>query len=95
MACCDYFEQSQRDDTIGEGEKDYREHVAAQKISFGEIFVVVAAVVMLAGMSMMHQTPTADGRITGSISSSYSRAPLGGSDRCDSDRHLLTQSCER
>lgn len=80
---------------MGEGEKDYREHVAAQKISFGEIFVIVAAVVMLAGMGLVHPKTSTDGRITGSISSSYSTAPLGGSFRCDDDRHYLKQSCDR
>jgi hypothetical protein len=93
MACCDFFEQSHRDEISGEGEKHYREHVAAHKLSFGEIFVVVAAVVMLAGMGLVHQTTSAEPRATGSISASYS-PPAGGSTRCDDDDHYLAQSCE-
>lgn len=93
MACCDFFEQSHRDEISGNGEKDYREHVAAHKLSFGEIIVVVAAVVMLAGMGLVHQNTSSEPQTTGSISASYS--PLaGGSTRCDDDNHYLAQSCD-
>lgn len=93
MACCDFYEESRRDEISGAGEKDYREHVAAHKLSFGEIFVVVAAVVMLAGMGLVHQTAPSEPRTTGSISTAYA-TPLGGSTRCDDDNHYLSQSCE-
>jgi hypothetical protein len=94
MACCDFFEQSQRDEISGEGEKDYREHVAAHKLSFGEIIVVVAAVVMLAGMGLVHQSASSEPQTTGSISASYSSPLAGGSTRCDDDNHYLSQSCD-
>ncbi|MET0747983.1 MAG: hypothetical protein ABWY49_07315 [Rhizobium sp.] len=93
MACCEFFEQSHRDEIAGDGEKDYREHVAAHKLSFGEIIVVVAAVVMLAGMGLVHQNTMTEPRTTGSISASYV-VPGNGSTRCDDDNHYLAQSCE-
>jgi len=93
MACCDFFEQSHRDEMSGEGERDYREHVAAHKLSFGEIIVVVGAVVMLAGMGLVHQNASTEPRTTGSISASYT-GPAGGSTRCDDDNHYLAQRCE-
>ena len=93
MACCDFFDQTHRDDQSSGGEKDYREHVAAYKLSFGEIVVVVAAVVMLAGMGLTRQGNTQEPRTTSSISSSYI-APAGGSVRCDDDDHYLSQRCE-
>ena len=93
MACCDFFEQSHRDEIAGEGEKDYREHIGAHQLSLGEIIVVVAAVVMLAGMGLAHQKSSADPRTTASISASYTPAN-DGSIRCDDDNHYLAQSCE-
>ncbi|MBO9096571.1 MULTISPECIES: hypothetical protein [unclassified Rhizobium] len=94
MACCDFFEQPHRDEPAGNGEKDYREHVAAHKLSFGEIIVVVAAVVMLAGMGLVHRDPAPEPRITGSISASGA-SPASGFTRCDDDNHYLSQRCER
>lgn len=93
MANCDFFEQAHRDETAGEGEKDYREHVAAHKLSLGEIVVVVAAVVLLAGMGFVHQSMPVSPRTTGSISASLT-TPDGGTTRCDDDNHYLAQACE-
>lgn len=92
MACCDFFEQSHRDEISGEGEKNYREHVAAHKLSFGEIIVVVTAAVLLAGMGLVHQGASPDPRTTASISASYI-TPAGGSARCDDDNHYLSETC--
>lgn len=93
MAHCEYFDASQRDDLVGEGEKVYREHVSGYRLSFGEIIVVVAAVVFLAGMAMVHRDIPPSSLTTGSISSSYS-AKSGPLVRCDDDNHFLTDACE-
>ncbi len=94
MACCDFFEQSHRDEPASDGEKDYREHVSAHKLSFGEIIVVVAAVVMVAGIGLMPRQAPPEPRITGSISASGTTSPSAFT-RCDDDNHYLAQSCER
>jgi hypothetical protein len=91
MANCEYFEASHRDE-VGSGEKDYREHVSGYRLSFGEIIVVVAAVVFLAGMGMVHRAEPPSMMTTGSISSSYGMQ--GGTTRCDDDNHYLTDACE-
>lgn len=93
MANCDYFDAAHRDETIGDGEKVYREHVSGYRLSFGEIIVVVAAVVFLAGMGMVNRNMSPSAMTTGSISSSYTMkgGPLV---RCDDDNHYLTDACE-
>lgn len=93
MSHSDCFTGSQRDDMIGEGEKIYREHVSAYRLSFGEIIVVVAAVVFLAGMAMVHRGIPPSSLTTGSISysSSQKSGPLV---RCNDDSHFLTDACE-
>jgi hypothetical protein len=93
MARCDFFEQSHREEMTSEGEKDYREHVAAHRLSFGEVVVVVVAVVFLAGMGLARQDNPSEPMTTGSIAASYS-APAGGTTRCDDDNHYLSQSCQ-
>lgn len=93
MANCDYFEASHRDETAGAGEKDYREHVSGYRLSFGEIIVVVAAVVILAGMGMVNRTISPSSMTTGSISSSIT-SQNSTMTRCDDDDHYLTDACE-
>jgi hypothetical protein len=93
MANCEYFDASHRDEMLGEGEKHYREHVSAYRLSFAEIIVVVAAVVFLAGMAMAHRTMPPSPMTTGSISSDSS--PRNGMlVRCTDDNHYLTDACE-
>lgn len=93
MANCDYFEASHRDETAGAGEKNYREHVSSYKLSFGEIIVVVAAVVILAGMGMVNRDISPSSMTTSSISSSAT-PQSSALTRCDDDNHYLTDACE-
>jgi hypothetical protein len=93
MACCDFYEEAHRGEPKGDGERDYHEHIEARRLSVGEIFVVVVAAVMLAGMGLAHQGAATSPQTTGSIATSYSQ-PVGGSARCSDDDHYLSERCE-
>ncbi|WP_195909470.1 hypothetical protein [Rhizobium tubonense] len=101
MTNCDFLNTSHRDsrahdrfgDPDGAGEKEYREHVSAHRLSLGEIVVVVAAVVLLAGMGLFNQGGSALSRQTASAfqSEHLQHASLT---HCDDDDSYLERACQ-
>jgi hypothetical protein len=93
MACYDIFENSSKNEPFNDGERRYREHVAAHRLSIGEIVVVVAAAVFLAGMGLVNQGGAPAPRTASAIAASYHQSASTVL-RCDDDNRYLSQACD-
>ena len=101
MTNCDFLNTSHHDirahDRLGEpdgaGEREYREHVSAHRLSLGEIVVVVVAVVLLAGMGLFNQDSSALPRTASAAFQAESlqrTSPI----HCDDDDSYREQVCQ-
>ena len=101
MTNSDFLNTSHHDtrahDRLGEpdgaGEREYREHVTAHRLSFGEIVVVVVAVVLLAGMGLFSQDSTALPR-TASATFQTEHLQRASLSHCDDDNSYIEQTCQ-
>jgi hypothetical protein len=101
MTNCDFLNTSHRDnrahDRLGEpdgtGEREYREHVTAHRLSIGEIVVVVVAVVLLAGMGLFKQDNSSSPR-TASAAFRTEHLQRASLSRCDDDDSYLERACQ-
>jgi hypothetical protein len=101
MTNCDFLNTPHRDNRLrdyfgdpdGEGEKEYREHVSAHRLSLGEIIVVVAAVVLIAGMGLFNQSssPVSSSAVA-ALQSEHRQLP--SLMHCDDDDADLARACQ-
>jgi hypothetical protein len=101
MTNCDFLNPSHRDtrthdrlaEPDGAGEREYREHVSAHRLSFGEIVVVVVAVVLLAGMGLFNQDNSTMPR-TASAAFQTEHLQRTSLLHCDDDDSYLERACQ-